>query len=95
MEPGQLDWMNFAGRELPDMTGGWHFALHENAWNSASPNWCPFETTRPGEGQRPLGDDGMNGRVREGDGDTGRAKRSNAAPRALKILDRPPFPERG
>jgi hypothetical protein len=46
--PGQLHWMDWAGETQPDLSEGFHFSLHENAWNSATPNWLPFEDGRPG-----------------------------------------------
>ena len=46
--PGQLHWMDWAGEIQPDLSEGFHFSLHENAWNSATPNWLPFEDGRPG-----------------------------------------------
>ena len=50
--PGHLRWMQWGGEQLPDMRQGWHWVLHENAWNSASPSWLPFEDTRPGGDMR-------------------------------------------
>jgi hypothetical protein len=50
--PGELHWMRWGGQQLPDMKQGWHWILHENAWNSASPSWLPFESTRPGGDMR-------------------------------------------